>query len=271
MRRRSIRLWLSALGMVLAAALYQRLSGPTYPIRGKVVAGETEVRFRLIRTFDGAGDAEIRLPVENKSVAGQMTWRRTPSRDEWQSTPLEREGDALVARIPHQPPAGKVMYRIFLDAGTGPIPLTADPVTIRFKGPVPLSVLIPHVIAMFLAMLFSTRAGLEALIRGPNAGRLALWTLITLVIGGLILGPVVQKLAFGAFWTGWPFGTDLTDNKTLVAAVCWLAALWRLRRNPQSRGWPLAASVVLMLVYLIPHSLLGSELDYTQLEGGAEG
>jgi hypothetical protein len=41
----------------------------------------------------------------------------------------------------------------------------------------------------------------------------------------MILGPVVQYYAFGEFWTGVPFGWDLTDNKTLVAVIFWALAV----------------------------------------------
>jgi hypothetical protein len=116
---------------------------------------------------------------------------------------------------------------------------------------------------MFTAMLLSTRTGLEALTRGPSVSALALWTTGFLFLGGLILGPIVQKYAFGSFWTGWPFGHDLTDNKTLVAFIAWLIALVRVRRNPSARISPIAAAFILLLIYLIPHSVLGSELDYS--------
>ena len=31
-------------------------------------------------------------------------------------------------------------------------------------------------------------------------------------VGGFLLGPAVQKMAFDAWWTGIPFGHDLTDH-----------------------------------------------------------
>ncbi|MEI6614889.1 MAG: hypothetical protein WCL37_08320, partial [Chrysiogenales bacterium] len=77
--------------------------------------------------------------------------------------------------------------------------------------------------------------------------------------GGLILGPLVQKYAFGAFWTGFPLGHDLTDSKTLLAVMVWLGAFF-LRKK--SRWWTLLATVLMIVIYLIPHSLLGSELNY---------
>ena len=80
---------------------------------------------------------------------------------------------------------------------------------------------------MFIAMLLSTAAGLEALSGGKYSYRLTLWTSGLLFIGGMILGPVVQKFAFGEFWTGIPWGFDLTDNKTLIAMVAWGVAIGR--------------------------------------------
>jgi hypothetical protein len=124
-------------------------------------------------------------------------------------------------------------------------------------------VLIPHIIMMFTAMMMSTRTGLEAITRGKKTYAYAWITMGTLFLGGLILGPIVQKYAFGAYWTGWPFGHDLTDDKTLVAFIFWAIAVWRLFRKPENRTWPVVAMVILLMVYLIPHSMFGSSLDYS--------
>ena len=263
MRVRSLYLWIFAFLLVAFAAVYQRMTGPSYPVRGTVKIGGSEIRFRLPRTFGGEGNAEVRLPVSDRKVSGIIDLRRFRSSDRWQQQDLVREGDDLTGVIPHQPPAGKVMYRISLSDGATQVLLTEEPVIIRFKGDVPGFVMVPHIFLMFLAMLFSTRAGMEALAKQPHSLRLALWTIVTVGIGGLLLGPIIQKYAFGAYWTGWPLGKDLTDNKTVVAFAGWMLAFWRIRKRPDETGWVIAASAVLFLVYMIPHSLLGSELDYT--------
>ena len=85
-------------------------------------------------------------------------------------------------------------------------------------------------------------------------------TIIFLLIGGFILGPVVQKFSFGQFWTGWPLGEDLTDNKVLFALVAYLVA-WFLRKRSYGKWLAIGAALVMMAVYLIPHSMNGSELD----------
>ncbi len=112
---------------------------------------------------------------------------------------------------------------------------------------------------MFAGMLLAFRAGLGALRQEGNWPRLTAWTLGVTVVGGLILGPIVQKFAFGAYWTGFPLGGDLTDSKTLFVVLFWLAA--HLLRK-KGRWWTVAATVLMVAVYLIPHSVLGSELDY---------
>jgi hypothetical protein len=88
------------------------------------------------------------------------------------------------------------------------------------------------------------------------------WTIGLLLLGGFLFGPIVQKYAFGNFWTGVPFGYDLTDNKTLIALLAWLLALWSLRGGRSARGFVVAAAVIMLVIFLVPHSLLGSELRY---------
>ena len=46
-------------------------------------------------------------------------------------------------------------------------------------------------------------------------------TIITLIIGAFILGPLVPWYAFGVWRSGIPFGYDWTDNKVLLELVFW--------------------------------------------------
>jgi Na+/melibiose symporter-like transporter len=103
--------------------------------------------------------------------------------------------------------------------------------------------------------------------------KLVFITLAGMTLGGMVFGPFVQKFAFGAYWTGFPFGGDLTDNKTLIMWVCWLIAAGVLAIKPRTKAVygkiaVVVAAVVMTAVYLIPHSMRGSELDYGKLEQG---
>ncbi|MBC8174460.1 MAG: hypothetical protein H8E82_02235 [Candidatus Marinimicrobia bacterium] len=263
--KQSFFLWILALIITLSSVVYQRKTGPTYPVRRSVDIGGKHIQYELLRSHNSDTDAVMNLIVPDQHISGEMLWRRYRSHDEWMSASLEREEDRLIVSVPRQPAAGKVMYKIVLEDGEGKrYELTQDPVIIRFKDPVPAVILIPHILFIFLSMLFSTRTGLEALFKGDKSYRMAIWTIVSLFLGGIIFGPIVQKYAFGAYWTGWPFGHDLTDNKSAVAVIMWLLALWRGKDPARRQRWMIGAAVVQLIVFMIPHSVLGSELDYTQ-------
>jgi hypothetical protein len=259
--------WVFAVVFTLVVAEYQKRTGPTYEIRGKALINNQQINYKLIRTAENDKDAEISLKVPDTTVQATIRYKRYKSHDEWATAPMVRIEDKLVFMIPRQPSAGKIMYDIDLTSDQEQIKLAGkdgEPVVMRFKGRVPRGVLIPHIFLMFLGLLFSTRTAIEALIHGRNTYHYSLVTLLFLVVGGLILGPIVQRYAFGAFWTGWPFGHDLTDNKTIVMVLVWVFAALKLRKDRASRLWPVIAAVSVLAVFLIPHSMLGSEIDYTK-------
>jgi hypothetical protein len=267
---KKVLLWVLAFLITASAAFYQRMTGPTHPIRGKVMLNDTEIAFRLERDPETTSDYEVRVKVPQTEITGILLYKRHKTDDPWTKITMVRQEDFLAGSLPKQPTAGKLEYKIFLASQGKEISLSGEkPVIIRFKDPVPTLILILHIIIIFLAMMFSTRAGIEALNPKGNPRKLVLWTIGLLIVGGFILGPVVQKYAFGDFWTGFPFGSDLTDNKILFAMIGWIAALIAGRGGKPARWWVLGASILLLAVYLIPHSLLGSELDYSQLDASS--
>jgi len=260
-KKNSILLWIFAIIFTLSIAIYQRATGPTYPKKFETELGGELYKFKLLTTHSGETDAPISLEVPS-NVKGLVKYRHFRSDEDWNGLEMKHNGESLQAFLPNQPPAGKLEYMVSLESEGQFYNLNEDPVVIRFKGAVPGIILVPHVILMFLAMLYSTRTGIEALGAGHRTYSYTTITLITLGIGGMILGPVVQLYAFGDLWTGWPFGGDWTDNKTLVAFVFWAIAFFVLRKNKKNRLWPIIAFIVLLSIYMIPHSMGGSELDY---------
>jgi len=255
----SVWLWIFAVIFTISIALYQRITGPTYPKKGEVELNGDEYKYKLLTSYDGdKAPIKVKMPEQ---VTGIVKFRTFRSKDEWKTLTLKREGENLIAELPHLPPAGKFEYSLTLNDGSKDYQLYETPVVIRYKGHVPLYILIPHIFFMFTAMLFSTRTGIEAAFKGRRTFGYTIVTLVSLFIGGLILGPIVQKYAFGDFWTGWPFGGDWTDNKTIFAFLFWAIAGFALHKNRQNRLWPIVASIVLLSIYMIPHSMGGSELN----------
>jgi len=262
-----------ALALTLASAVWQRLSGPTHPARGTAALGEESLRYRLPRSGVTGSDLALGVPAP-PGVEGELVWRRYPTRDAWTSVPLRREAGRLVAELPTQPAAGKVEYRLRLARGDAAVEIPPAPAIARFRGAVPAAVLLPHIIAMFAGMLLSNAAGLAAALGGAfaaRAPRLGRRAFALMALGGLLLGPAVQKYAFDAWWTGFPFGTDLTDNKTAIALAAWALALLAARGGRRARAAILAAALVTLAVFAIPHSLLGSELRWEEASASRPG
>jgi len=267
---------------MLAAGVYQRYTGPTYRLRGSYAVGEQTIRYRLVRSAYSTGDTVVAIPAP-AGVTGDLLYRRYPTEDEFTRTPLVRRDGELAGTLPVQPPAGKLEYHLELSAPSGSaiVPDTGENAVIRFKGEVPAWVLILHVAFMFFGVLVAWRAGLGALLSGHGLKRLGWAALVLFALGGFLLGPWVQKYAFDDWWTGVPFGWDLTDNKTLVMWLAWFFALIVIGRAQRrdaseagSRGERTArlavvvASIVTVAVYLIPHSMAGSQLDYEAVDRG---
>nr|WP_321409049.1 hypothetical protein [uncultured Carboxylicivirga sp.] len=253
--------WLIATIITLSAAVYQRLTGPTHPKRLELITNSGTYPLRLLRSHGGDEDCRMTFVISDSEVEGSIAYRRYPTHEDWTVVPMIREADQLVATLPNQPAAGKLEYKVeFNKNGEAFIP-EENHTIIRFKGGVPSGVLIPHVLLMFFAMLISNLAGILAI---ANHQKMVFYTYLTfalVLIGGMIFGPVMQKYAFGEYWTGFPYGYDLTDNKTLIAFIFWIIAVVSniKKRRPI---WIIVASVVMLTIYLIPHSMFGSELDY---------
>jgi hypothetical protein len=272
-------LWSLACIITICAAVYQRHTGPTYPKELDVTLNNNLYELKLVRSLALDEKSEVKLDITDNTVKARLFFKRYKSDEEYQVKefsykvfPVKSflmnkifkvyENKGFFAEVPQQPAAGKLQYYLEITDSKGTQTyLKETPVAIRFKGGVPLYILLPHILLMFTAMLFSTLAGLMAVTKYPLFKKYAVWTLILFTAGGMVLGPIVQYDAFGDYWTGIPFGWDLTDNKTLIAFIFWILAVVMNRKKERPLYTALAA-VVLLLVYSIPHSLFGSELDY---------
>jgi len=269
-----ILLWVMAVLLMAAAVVYQRTTGPTYPKKGNLVADGQTLLYRLVRSHNSDMDAPVVLPGA-PGLSATLHYKRFRMDEPYTPLVMTPEEGNLVARLPRQPAAGKLEYYLEVTgADVSRIPADGEEnIVIRYKDPVPAAVLIPHIFMMFFAVLIGMRTGLAAILAPDTMRRTAWITLIGLTIGGMMLGPLVQKYAFGVFWAGFPYDSDLTDNKMLIMWLSWVFACAIIGSKPKpreavNRVVVLVAMVVMTAVYLIPHSMRGSELDYKKLEEG---
>ncbi|MEA5005926.1 MAG: hypothetical protein VB022_05885 [Rikenellaceae bacterium] len=277
---RKILYWSIAVIITVVSVVYQRATGPTNPKKYIFTLCGKEYDIKLVRSLDtditleeakddyvGLGKMipmEVSVKEASDSLSMTLFYRRYPSDDTISIVKAIRAGDIFTVMLPSQPPAGKLEYFVeFSDSGKHCSIGYEDNLTIRFKNPVPIWALLPHIFLMFIAILLSTYLGVISFDRKQNTRVSIILLLTSLIAGGLIFGPVVQKYAFGEFWTGWPFGNDMTDNKTLMALIVWLTAIWGNRRNDK-RWWYAVAAIFMLFIYSIPHSASGSEYDYSK-------
>jgi hypothetical protein len=267
MKKKTTLFWMLAILITLAAALFQRMTGPTNPKQVRFTLNGNEYRSKMPRSITNTGDfCNFNFTIKNlpDEVVASLFVRKYRSDEEWAQLPAARTGERFSVKLPIAPPAAKMEYYVSLETEKGIA--RGENIVMRYKDNVPATLLIPHILLMFTAMLLSNLAGLLAFFRRERYMGYAKIAFACLLLGGLVLGCLVQKAAFGHYWTGFPLGNDMTDNKTLFVFLFWLIALianWKSGKRPVLVG---LAAVFMLLVYCIPHSLGGSEYDYQNRE-----
>jgi hypothetical protein len=146
---------------------------------------------------------------------------------------------------------------------------------VTYEGKPPRPLLIFHVgfiIGAMLLMLHGFHYSLVHVFNGRGLSA-AYWTLLSawflFTISVLPLGFSIAKSTFGVGWSGFPVGSDITDNKSLAVVIFWAVVLsraWRPQRGDfASRagkmsgttfaGLSLLGIVLTVLAYAIPHSI----------------
>ena len=196
-------LWSIAFIITIVAAIYQRHTGPTYPKDLDVTLNNSIYKLKLVRSLALDERAEVKLNITDTTAKVKLYFKRYKTKGEYQVSEFSykvypvnsflmnkvfkiTEEKGFFAEVPQQPAAGKLQYYFEITDSKGIKSYFKDsPIVIRFKGGVPAFVLIPHVFFMFLAMLFSTLAGLMSVIKYPLYKKYSTWTLILFITGGM--------------------------------------------------------------------------------------
>jgi hypothetical protein len=179
--------------------------------------------------------------------------------------------------IPPQGRGAKVQYYLEARAGSDlvvrvPARVKAEGFEVYSKGRPNRYLLVAHVVFIFIALfffLFSGYLAFRALQHRRSLlyiPRVAFLGTIAFFIASIPLGMVVAYQTFGKPWTGFPVGTDLTDNKSLAILIYWVvcAFLYRgslFRKDPStdlmSMGTlpyvHMAGAVITAVLFLLPH------------------
>ena len=230
------------------------------------------------------------VPVISAKVEGASEVRlvyKIGKDGEYQSvkmSPKPGEENAYAATIPHHPKSTKAWY--FLEAATvregSLVKVTLPerdsgqvrPIRLKFRGEVPLYIIIPHIVSIFAAIFFATLTLFSAieLKKGKTtlkkSVKLCAVTLLFLFIGFFPFGWAMNYFAFGVLWEAFPFGRDVTDNKSQIMFLFWLFTLFMVKGTLWGKGETknlvsgrsystlvIVSFVATLLILAIPHSL----------------
>lgn len=246
----------------LSAAVYQRKTGPTYSKEQFIEISNQLINISLPRSHGGDDACIVSLPIHNESMTAKIYFKKYPTNNDYFELPFSQNGENLEVTLPHQPPAGKLAYYFVIFSNEEEVYSNiSSPTIIRFKGAVPPFVLIPHILFMFIGMIFVNIAALFAFAKIPTYKFHLNIAFVLLFLGGMIMGPIVQKFAFGEYWAGVPFGWDLTDNKMLIGMIAWSFAFFGNIKKERPI-WVVISAIFILVIFSIPHSMYGSELDH---------
>jgi len=226
-------------------------------------SGEGPAVLTLGVDLKGIDESSLQVELVGQVKNSQVFGRLSPVKSEPGSEGSMR---LYTFEVPHKAPTTRYYYRFEAKVQNGdPLILQRDdgsPMMVKFKGNVPAWIVITHILAMFggffLLIWSALYAFLPALGKGDakSAARLGLWAWITMFFGGLPIGFLMNYYAFDVFWEAFPFGKDVTDNKTQIALLLWGIAVLALYIGKGKKAGLLAigTAVVVLAIFLIPHS-----------------
>ena len=229
----------------------------------------------------GPGQPEIILQVEPPTEIDASVLHRVPGTEAFDTVGMsEISSGVWSARLPAGQKGDRLEYGFRIvrteesEAGTSIATSQTGYYLIKYKGEVSVTVLGLHILCMFAAFFFIVEAIIGAfnmlVMKEDREFTVAQtrWVLLFSVLGGIPLGFALNWQRFGVLWEAFPFGTDITDNKTQLIIIFWIiiAALsWKsfaCRRTGRDAAGPgtfaiavIIASVLSLFLYLVPHSL----------------
>jgi hypothetical protein len=226
--------------------------------------GEGPATLELRAKLDGRKASDLAVGLKGR-VKGESDWERLGvARIE---TGEEGWDKVFVFEVPPKPYTTRYFYtfEIELPEEGGPLILAradGEPMMVKFKGEVPAWIVIAHILGMFGGFFLLILCAFHSvgLARGREdhlaASRLAWWSWILMFLGGVPFGWAMNYYAFDVIWEAFPFGGDVTDNKTQIALILWglVAAGLSWKKGRKSGLIAVVGAILVLAIFMIPHS-----------------
>lgn len=248
----------SSIILSIAVAYYQRVTGPTYPVKGSL---DKKSKYYLPRSCT-RNEGRCKVYIKNPEIDFYVMYKRYGVEEEFSKINSSRDKDESYLLLPDVvPPGGKIEYDVYIK-DDGVVRLNKERVIVRFKDKVDTPILILHIVVMFLSLGVIFYLTFMIVFEGKYNPTIFWLGYLLFFAGGFVLGPLLQKQAFGIWWSGFPFGYDMTDNKTLVVFLFWTIAAFKVLFKKDAKGMIVLSSLITLISYLIPHSIFGTEYSW---------
>jgi len=249
------------------------------PIDALIEDYDLRIRHQTLTEQIGPGEPLLTVSVEPAGDLEVFVEYGRPTMKHLHEIRMENAGGtAFEARLPDFGKGARCKYSITVKRLSGvSIRLPKNPekfFLIKFKGDASKVVLASHVAFMFGSFFFMILSffGAMRILKGlgdkQGTVKAARWVLILSFIGGWPLGFILNHQTFGVIWEGYPFGYDITDNKTQVMFIVWLVSLLLVGGSFTGRGeekdrlgarafaWAIITSFILSLaLFITPHGI----------------
>ena len=121
--KKNILFWTLAVIITVGSAVYQRMTGPTHPLKGKVILANREIKYTLDRSCDTSTNYKLQIKTGDPSIVGFIIWKRYKTNDEWNKVQMNYIDGKLSGELPKQPMAGKLQYSVMLKSNASTVRL----------------------------------------------------------------------------------------------------------------------------------------------------
>lgn len=255
--------WLLAIVLTAYLAVLQLVMESSYPVVTEINTGKQKISLQLIRSFEGNGNCPVVFPIGDIAVKGYLLYNLKSDTLKRVKLDLTREGDKLTGHLPQQLPGTEMEYQVFLEREKAQIEVNnGKPVVIKFKGKVPLYLILANAFCIVTVLLLSSLTGFYALFNVRSYRWMIYILLISSLFLSLFLFPLVQKYALNS-WSYLPKIWSL-NTKILLTSLIWvITALLSLFMKKLRRIWLILASIITCVLFLIPHPDTSQHVNIT--------
>jgi len=244
--------WSVAIAATCLQIHYQRKSEIIPPQQAEVFVNNHHYRVLFLRSYDGTGDAELKIRINSRDVTGRVFFRNYQSKDEWLYSDLGRRGAFLVGYIPRPSPLSKVEYFFEFSENSEIVSVERNrPTVLSFTGKIPRAILLTYITFIFIALLMSNIAGLYVVADNLSYRLYAGFTASFLLIVTFVLSPIVHYYSFSLTSISIGNFIQLFSLKFMLFSIVWLIAVF-LDRKKNKPQWISLTALLLFATNIIP-------------------